>query len=106
MRSEILLLILGMAIVTYLTRFTCLYLFRHVTLPASLSRGFRYVPVGILTAMVVPGIVLSEGRVFIHWQNFYLVAGFASFLAALRWKNMFASLGAGLLVILLLRRFL
>jgi branched-subunit amino acid transport protein len=102
MQHSTMILIAGMALVTYLTRFSFLYLFRNITLPPYLYKGFQFLPIGILTAMIVPGLTLSQGHIFIHWQNYYLLAGIASTLAALRWKSMFASLGVGLAVILIL----
>lgn len=106
MRDNIVVIIAGMAVATYLTRFSFLYLFRSIALPGPLKRGFRYLPVGILAAMIMPGLVLSDGRIFIHWQNIYLVAGIASVVAVLKWKNMFASLGSGLAVVMLLKAIL
>lgn len=103
MRNETALMILGMAGVTFLTRFSCLYLFRHVRLPDTLTRSFRFIPIGILTAMIIPGLLMPGGELLIHWQNHYLLAGIVSALAAKRWNNMFASLGAGLACILLLK---
>lgn len=96
------LMITGMAVVTYLTRFSFLYLFRSIALPEAVLRGFRLLPIGILAAMITPGLIIADGQIFIHWQNVYLIAGIVSVMAALRWKSMFASLGAGLVVILIL----
>ncbi|MDW7683708.1 MAG: AzlD domain-containing protein [Bacillota bacterium] len=101
MRDNIVLIIVGMAVVTYLTRFSFLFLFRTITLPDSVLRGFRFLPIGILAAMIAPGLILADGQFFFHWQNSYLLAGIAAVIAAARWKNMFASLGTGLAVILL-----
>lgn len=100
------LIITGMAVVTYLTRFSCLYLFRHITMPVFAVRGSRFIPIGILAAMIIPGLVLPGGNLFISWQNPYLMAGIASIIAAARWKNIFASLAAGLAVIMLMNSFL
>ena len=92
-----------MTVVTYLTRISFLYLFRNLIVPDSVSRGFRFIPIGILTAMVIPGLLVFDGQINFSWNNYYLLAGLASALATMRWKNMFASLGAGMAVMVLLK---
>ncbi len=98
-----LVLIFGMAVVTYLTRISFLYLFRNLTLSKKVSRGFMFIPVGILAAIVVPGLLLIDGQFAFSIANHYLLAGLASALAAARYKNMFSSLAAGMAVIILLK---
>ncbi|KAF0194111.1 MAG: hypothetical protein FD169_2042 [Bacillota bacterium] len=103
MRNEMLALIAGMAAVTYLTRISFLYLFRNLIVPDYVSRGFRFIPIGIIIAIIVPGLLVLDGRINLSWNNFYLLAGLASAMAALRWRNMFASLAAGMSVMILLK---
>ncbi len=92
-----------MAVVTYLTRVSFLVLLRKAALPDLLSRGLKFVPIGILTAFVVPGLLLSEGKVNFSWQNHYLLAGVLSGLVAARWKSVFLAMGSGMLLIVVLR---
>ncbi|MBS3949791.1 MAG: AzlC family ABC transporter permease [Peptococcaceae bacterium] len=70
---------------------------------AFLGRGFRFIPIGIIIAIIVPGLLVLDGRINLSWNNFYLLAGLASAMAALRWRNMFASLAAGMSVMILLK---
>lgn len=88
---------------TYLTRTTFLYLFRNLVLPDYISRSFRFIPIGILTAIVMPGLLILDGQISLSWNNFYLLAGLASAMAALRWRSMFASLAAGMAAMMLLK---
>lgn len=92
-----------MAVVTYLTRVSFLVLLRKASLPNLLSRGLKFVPIGILTAFVVPGLLLSEGEVNFSWQNHYLLAGILSGLVAARWKSVFLAMGSGMLLIVILQ---
>jgi branched-subunit amino acid transport protein len=103
MRTEILLIILGMAAVTYLSRVSFLVLVGRVSLPDYLSRGLRYIPVGILTAMVVPGLLAAEGRLDLSPGNHFLIAGLISGLVAAHWRNVFLAMGAGMLAVVLLQ---
>ncbi|MEW6662078.1 MAG: AzlD domain-containing protein [Bacillota bacterium] len=105
MRPEILYIIAGMAAVTYLTRVSMLVLVGRVTLPDFLARGLKYIPIGILTAFVVPGLLMPNGQVALSADNHYLLAGVVSAFVAGRWKNVFLAMGGGMLVMIVLRFF-
>ena len=92
-----------MAAVTYLTRVSFLLLTRWVAFPEPVSRGLKYVPVGILTAFVIPGVLVSGGRLNFSWQNHYLFAGLLAAMVAWKWKNVFLAMGSGVALLLILR---
>lgn len=96
-------IIAGMAAVTYLTRVSFLALVGKISLPGFLSRGLKYIPVGILTAFIVPGLLVADGRVHLSWGNDYLVAGLVSGLVAARWKNVFLAMGSGMAAMVVLK---
>jgi branched-subunit amino acid transport protein len=58
----------------------------------------------VLTAIVVPGMLLPDGQ---HWQvslnNAYLLAGIAAIAIAAFSRNLLATIGGGLLVFFVLR---
>lgn len=105
MRTEIFLIILGMTAVTYLSRVSFLVLVGWVPLPDSLSRGLKFIPIGILTAMVVPGLLAADGSVNLSPGNHLLIAGLISGLVAARWKNVFLAMGSGMLAMVMLQLF-
>lgn len=76
------------------------FLRKYWVLPHYLSRGLKYIPVGILAAFIVPGLLvfndLSPG-------NSYLLAGVVSALFAARWRNVFLAMGSGIMVVMILR---
>lgn len=92
-----------MAAATYLTRISFLALVGKISLPGLLSRGLKFIPIGILTAFVVPGILATEGRVNFSFSNYYLLAGLVSGLVAARWKNVFLAMGSGMAVMIILQ---
>jgi branched-subunit amino acid transport protein len=67
-------------------------------------QGLHYVPTAVLTAIVVPGMLLPDGQ---HWQlsfdNAYLLAGIAAIGIAAFSRNLLATIGGGLAVFFLLR---
>ncbi|KKM12774.1 hypothetical protein SY88_01445 [Clostridiales bacterium PH28_bin88] len=103
MRTEMLYIIAGMAVVTYLTRISFLILVGRIVLPGFLSRGLKFIPIGILTAFVIPGLMITGGQVNLTLGNYYLLAGLVSGLVAARWKNVFLAMGSGMLMMVILK---
>jgi branched-subunit amino acid transport protein len=96
-------LILGMTAITFLMRYS-LFAWPNLRFPPVVRQGLHYVPTAVLTAIVVPGMLLPDGE---HWQlnltNAYLLAGLASIAIAALSRNLLATIGGGLLVFFLLR---
>lgn len=103
MRSEVLLIIIGMASVTYLTRIGALALFRFTGVPTWLNMWLKYVPVAILTALIVPSLLLPKGYLDISFNNHYLIAGIAAGFMAYKSRNIIATLGLGMSIMLVLK---
>jgi branched-subunit amino acid transport protein len=72
--AEALVTILGLAVITVVTR--CFFLFseRELVLPAWVQRGLRFAPLAALTAVVVPEVVMSQGEFIDTWQDARLFA--------------------------------
>ena len=96
-------LILGMAAITFLMRYS-LFAWPNLRFPPLVRQGLHYVPTAVLTAIVVPGMLMPDGA---HWQlslgNAYLLAGIVSIGIAAISRNLLATIGGGLLVFFLLR---
>jgi branched-subunit amino acid transport protein len=54
--------ILGLAVITLLTRGFFLLTEREIPIPNWLRQGLRYAPLAALAAVVVPEVVLTHGR--------------------------------------------
>lgn len=80
--SSELLLIVGMALVTFAVRYPVLALFGRLRLPDWLLRALAYVPPAVLTAIIVPALLMPEGRISLDQGNTYLVAGIVTALVA------------------------
>jgi len=103
MRNEVLYIILGMALVTYFTRIGALALFRFTGVPTWLNRWLKYVPVSILTALIVPSLLLPKGYLDISLTNHYLIAGIVAAFVAYKSRNIIATLGIGMSIMLVLK---
>jgi branched-subunit amino acid transport protein len=61
--------IVGLALITLVTRGFFLIPQREWPLPAWLHQGLRYAPLGALVAVVAPEIVLVQGRLVTTWHD-------------------------------------
>ena len=70
--------IVGLTVVTFVTRSFFLFSEREPVLPGWVKRGLRYAPLAALAAVVVPEIVMSQGQLIATWQDARLFAVAAS----------------------------
>jgi branched-subunit amino acid transport protein len=96
-------LIAGMALVTFLIRYPMLALVGRVTLPQPIIRALHYVPVAVLTAIIIPTMIMPQNEVDFTPGNAYLVAGIFSAVIAWRTKNLLLTIGLGMAFFLLWR---
>lgn len=100
---DIWLAILGMAAITFATRYS-LFAWPELHFPPLLRQALGYVPSAVLSAIVVPGMLLPDGRTLdLGLDNAYLLAGLATILIAARSRHALASIGGGLLIFFTLR---
>lgn len=96
-------LILGMLVITFATRYS-LFAFPDLRFPPLVRQGLHYVPTAVLTAIVVPGMLLPDGQQWnLSLDNAYLLAGLATIAIAAVTRHLLATIGGGLLAFFLLR---
>lgn len=92
--------IVGLAVVTVVTRCFFFILDRPWTLPAWAHRALQYAPAAALSAVIVPEIVMSQGHLITHWQDarpFAALAGAALYF----WRrNVLLTMAGGMAVYL------
>jgi len=100
---ELWILILGMAAITFATRYS-LFAWPNLSFPPLMRQGLHYVPVAVLTAIVVPGMLLPDGQhLALRLDNAYLLAGLVAILIAALSRNLLATIAGGLLAFFALR---
>ena len=77
-----------------------------VKLPPRLENYLKYMPVAILTALVVPGLVVKDQQLNLAWNNPYLPAALVAGLLAWRTKNVFWAMVSGVGTVIVLRAIL
>ena len=103
MRTEIFFIIMGMAAVTFFTRFASAVLFRQTGVPTWFERWMKHVPTGILTALIMPALLLPKGYLDISIHNHYLLAGIVATVAMYLFRNAIVTMSLGLVAMLSLR---
>ncbi|MGC9162871.1 MAG: AzlD domain-containing protein [Thiomonas sp.] len=93
--------ILGMAAVTFAIRYTLLALGGRFAFPPRVRQALRHVPVAVLTALVVPMVLLPDGQHWdLSWRNPGLAGALASAAVALRTRRLLPAIAAGMVVYL------
>jgi len=97
------LLILGRAAIPFAIRYS-LFAWPELRFPPLVRQGLHYVPTAVLTAIVVPGMLLPDGEhLALSADNAYLLAGLATILIAALTRHLLATILGGLLSFFLLR---
>jgi branched-subunit amino acid transport protein len=97
------LLVAGMALVTFLIRYPLLELVGKIELPTRLFKALRYVPPAVLAAIIVPSVIMPKGEIALSPANPFLVAGIVSALVAWRSKNLLLTVVIGMITLLAYR---
>lgn len=92
------LLVLGMALVTFATRYPILALVSRVDLPPSMLAALKFIPPAVLTAIIMPALFAPNNATMdISFANAYLIAGLFTVIAAWRTKNLLLTLAIGMI---------
>lgn len=95
--------ILGLAVITVVTRSFFLLPERELPLPAWIMQGLRYAPLAALAAVIAPEVLLTDGALIATWRDarlFAVVTGTAYF----AWqRSILGTIVAGTAVLLALR---
>jgi len=105
--SNEIIMIAGMMAVTFFIRYVLLAFSGRFTLPEALEKALNYVPPAVLTAIIVPSVLLTENKWNISWENPYLPAALAATLAGFLFPKrvLAASISTGLLVFAIMSYF-
>jgi len=89
-------LVAGMALVTFAARYPALAFFGRLNPPPYVLQALKFVPPAVLTALIVPSVLLPEGELAVQLQNAALVAGVLAALIAWRTRNLLLTIVLGM----------
>lgn len=92
------LIIVGMGVITYAIRLAPIVLLERFELSPQIRQALKFVPVAVLSAIIVPELVLVEGDVVV-WGNGRLLAGVVAAVVAWRTKNVLWTIAVGMVVL-------
>ncbi|MFV0420897.1 AzlD domain-containing protein [Oleidesulfovibrio sp.] len=104
MNIDVVLLILGMAAVTYIPRLLPVWMLSSRTLPPVVGRWLSFVPTAVLSALLMPALVLKDGAPDV-FGNVYFWAAVPSFAVALWTRSFFGTVAAGMITVAAARYF-
>ena len=92
------LLILGMAIATFAIRYVMFGASSRIKLSPGLLSALRYVPPVVLSAIVVPEVLLNDGSVHVGYMNARLVGAIAAIAVSYLTRNLLLTIVVGMAV--------
>ncbi len=100
-----LVMLLG-GLLTFVIRFSFIYLFGKFHIPETMRRALHYVPPAVLSAIVFPELLLPNGSLNLSFSNYRLLAGLIAMLVAWWTKNILITILVGMIALFVLRFFL
>ena len=91
--------IIAMGVITYALRLSLIGALGQITLPPLLVRGLRFVPPAVLTAIIVPELVLPSGQLDLSLGNVRLMAGSLAAVVAWRSQNVILTVVVGMITL-------
>jgi branched-subunit amino acid transport protein len=96
-------LIVGMFAITFGIRFVMFAFAGKITFPIWMQQSLKFVPPAVLTAIIVPAVVMPYGEIAINFNNIYLLAAIMSIVISLITKSLLNTIFFGMLTFLLLK---
>lgn len=83
-------------LMTFATRLSFILLLERLTLPAWFQRSLRFVPLAVLSAIVLPELVNPNGALDLSLRNPQLISGLLAILVAWRTRNVILTILLGM----------
>lgn len=99
MNASVWLAIVGAGVVTYATRLSFILWQERLAMPAWVERALRFAPVAVLSAIILPELLVREGALLISPFNARLIAGIIAALVAWRTRNIWLTIAVGMLTL-------
>jgi branched-subunit amino acid transport protein len=96
-------LIFGMFLVTFSVRYVLFAVAGKVRFPPWLTTGLNFVPPAVLTAIIVPALLMPQGELWVGVGNPWLLAGIFAALVSFWRKDLLTTIVAGMLFFMILR---
>ena len=90
-------------LLTFGMRLSFIYLFGRLEVPDTLRRSLRFVPPAVLSAIILPDLLMPSGHLDFSLDNHRWLAGLAAMLVAWRTRNTLLTILVGMIVLFILQ---
>ncbi len=90
-------------LLTFAMRFSFIYLLGRVEIPDVVRNGLRFVPPAVLSALILPELLIPSGQLDLSLGNHRWLAGLIALVVAWRTRNVLWTILAGFAALLLLQ---
>jgi branched-subunit amino acid transport protein len=105
MRVELIIAFAGMTAATYFSRALFTVSVSRIGIPSFWERYLSFIPFAVLTAMVIPYLVLPENSNTVSLVNPWTISGGLTLFISYRTRSLVLSVGCGIAVFLILGKF-
>jgi len=105
-RPEVLFILLGAAILTFLPRVIPLMILSRFELPEWAARWLSFVPIAVMAALIGQELFLHHGEWIPIGSNLNLLAAIPAFIVAIKTRSLLLTVVTGVLSLMLLRLWL
>ncbi|GMK44434.1 AzlD domain-containing protein [Paenibacillus glycanilyticus] len=102
-RWDILAIIIGASIVTFLPRVLPLVVLSRLQIPDLAMRWLSYIPVAVMAALLGNELLMTDGKLTSLKENIELFAALPTFLVAIFTRSLLGTIITGVISVMLLR---
>nr|UWI49792.1 AzlD domain-containing protein [Clostridioides difficile] len=99
--NYIIIVILGMAIVTYIPRILPMIIFSKNDMPESIKDIMKFIPIAILSSLIAKDIFFNGDNLYLSFTNPKIISGIIVILVACKFKSIAVSIAVGAISIFL-----
>lgn len=88
--------IIGMGVITYAVRVSPFLLLERLQLRPTLLQALRFVPTAVLSAIILPEMLMPDGVLALSLSNARLLAGLGAMMVAWYSRNVLWTIGVGM----------
>ena len=98
-------LVVGMVLLTFIPRYLPFALAGKVSIPAWLSQALNFVPIAVLTIIIVQSTLIRDQQLSVSLQNYHLIAAIIAFVVAVITRHLFLTIVIGLVSFAVIKQF-
>lgn len=99
--NYIIIVILGMAIVTYIPRILPMIIFSKNDMSESIKDIMKFIPIAILSSLIAKDIFFNGDNLYLSFTNPKIISGIIVLLVAYKFKSIAVSIAVGAISIFL-----